>query len=762
MLTIIRRKPGGSVQGTLQGKGDRMKKLLHYAKPYVLPILICVVLLFVQAACDLNLPNLMSDIVNVGIQQGGISEQAPKAISRKGLDFFETLMTAEDKAQMEASYKTIQPGSHQAQQYEEDYPLLKTEAVAILTAEDDSTAAAAYGRSMTTLMGLLQAQAKASGQAISTDQTDLAEMDMSKLYAMGALIQTMPRQLLEQAQQAAAGSDNSIGAQMGVVMTKQLYQELGVNTDKIERNYILITGAKMLLMTLGMVLSVIGVTFCSARFAAGICRDMRHDVFQKVASFSNGEFDQFSTASLITRTTNDINQIQFLFVLVPRTLLYAPIIGVGGVVMALSKSTSMSWIIAVCVLILIGFIAIIYAIVMPKFKLVQKLVDRLNLVVREHLSGMMVIRAFGTQKYEEDRFEVANRKLTRNYRFVNRVTAFMMPAMMFLMNLMSLVIVWVGGHQIEQSAMQVGDMMAFMQYAIQIIMAFLMICMTFILMPRAAVSVNRVNEVLATEPSVRDAEQPVHLSAHPRGEIEFRDVCFRYENADEDVISDISFTARPGETTAFIGSTGSGKSTLINLIPRFYDVTKGEILFDGVDVRKIPQHELREKIGYVPQKGILFSGDIDSNLRYGAPDASEEDIALVSEIAQAKEFIQEKPEGMHTPIAQGGGNVSGGQKQRLSIARALAKKAPVYIFDDSFSALDFKTDAALRRALQEHTGDSTVLIVAQRVSTIMNAQQIIVLDEGRIVGKGTHKELLKTCPTYREIAQSQLSKEELE
>ena len=566
------------MQGTLQGKGDRMKKLLHYAKPYVLPILICVVLLFVQAACDLNLPNLMSDIVNVGIQQGGISEQAPKAISRKGLDFFETLMTAEDKAQMEASYKTIQPGSHQAQQYEEDYPLLKTEAVAILTAEDDSTAAAAYGRSMTTLMGLLQAQAKASGQAISTGQTDLAEMDMSKLYAMGALIQTMPRQLLEQAQQAAAGSDNSIGAQMGVVMTKQLYQELGVNTDKIERNYILITGAKMLLMTLGMVLSVIGVTFCSARFAAGICRDMRHDVFQKVASFSNGEFDQFSTASLITRTTNDINQIQFLFVLVPRTLLYAPIIGVGGVVMALSKSTSMSWIIAVCVLILIGFIAIIYAIVMPKFKLVQKLVDRLNLVVREHLSGMMVIRAFGTQKYEEDRFEVANRKLTRNYRFVNRVTAFMMPAMMFLMNLMSLVIVWVGGHQIEQSAMQVGDMMAFMQYAIQIIMAFLMICMTFILMPRAAVSVNRVNEVLATEPSVRDAGQPVHLGAHPRGEIEFRDVCFRYENADEDVISDISFTARPGETTAFIGSTGSGKSTLINLIPRFYDVTKGEIL----------------------------------------------------------------------------------------------------------------------------------------------------------------------------------------
>lgn len=750
------------MQGTLQGKGDRMKKLLHYAKPYVLPILICVVLLFVQAACDLNLPNLMSDIVNVGIQQGGISEQAPKAISRKGLDFFETLMTAEDKAQMEASYKTIQPGSHQAQQYEEDYPLLKTEAVAILTAEDDSTAAAAYGRSMTTLMGLLQAQAKASGQAISTDQTDLAEMDMSKLYAMGALIQTMPRQLLEQAQQAAAGSDNSIGAQMGVVMTKQLYQELGVNTDRIERNYILITGAKMLLMTLGMVLSVIGVTFCSARFAAGICRDMRHDVFQKVASFSNGEFDQFSTASLITRTTNDINQIQFLFVLVPRTLLYAPIIGVGGVVMALSKSTSMSWIIAVCVLILIGFIAIIYAIVMPKFKLVQKLVDRLNLVVREHLSGMMVIRAFGTQKYEEDRFEVANRKLTRNYRFVNRVTAFMMPAMMFLMNLMSLVIVWVGGHQIEQSAMQVGDMMAFMQYAIQIIMAFLMICMTFILMPRAAVSVNRVNEVLATEPSVRDAEQPVHLGAHPRGEIEFRDVCFRYENADEDVISDISFTARPGETTAFIGSTGSGKSTLINLIPRFYDVTKGEILFDGIDVRKIPQHELREKIGYVPQKGVLFSGDIDSNLRYGAPDASEEDIALVSEIAQAKEFIQEKPEGMHTPISQGGGNVSGGQKQRLSIARALAKKAPVYIFDDSFSALDFKTDAALRRALQEHTGDSTVLIVAQRVSTIMNAQQIIVLDEGRIVGKGTHKELLKTCPTYREIAQSQLSKEELE
>ena len=352
--------------------------------------------------------------------------------------------------------------------------------------------------------------------------------------------------------------------------------------------------------------------------------------------------------------------------------------------------------------------------------------------------------------------------LTRNYRFVNRVTAFMMPAMMFLMNVMSLVIVWIGGHQIEQATMQVGDMMAFMQYAMQIIMAFLMICMTFILMPRAAVSVNRVNEVLATEPSVRDAEQPVSLGKNPRGEIEFRNVCFRYENADEDVISNISFTAKPGETTAFIGSTGSGKSTLINLIPRFYDVTQGEILFDGVDVRKIPQHELRAKIGYVPQKGVLFSGDIDSNLRYGAPDASEDDLALAAAIAQAQEFIQEKPEGMKTPIAQGGGNVSGGQKQRLSIARALAKKAPVYIFDDSFSALDFKTDAALRRALPEHTGDSTVLIVAQRVSTIMNAQQIIVLDEGRIAGKGTHRELLETCPTYREIAQSQLSKEELE
>lgn len=738
-----------------------MKRLLHYAKPYVLPILFCVILLFTQAVCDLNLPNLMSDIVNTGIQQGGISEQTPKALSRKGLDFFESLMTPQDKAQMEASYTTIQPRSQQAQQYEEDYPLLKQEAVAILTAEDDSAAAAAYGRSMATLMALLQAQAKASGHSVSMDETDLSAMDVSQLYAMGALLQTMPQQL-QQAQQAASGSDDAIGSQMGVVMTKLLYQELGVDTDAVERDYILLTGLKMLLMTLGMVLSVIGVTFCSARFAAGICRDMRHDVFEKVTAFSSGEFDQFSTASLITRTTNDITQIQFLLVMVPRTLLYAPIIGAGGVVMALSKSASMSWIIAVCVLVLIGFIAVIYAAVMPKFKLVQKLVDRLNLVVREHLSGMMVIRAFGTQQYEEDRFETANRNLTRNYRFVSRVTAFMMPAMMFLMNLMSLVIVWVGGHQIEQATMQVGDMMAFMQYAMQIVMAFLMICMTFILMPRAAVSVNRVAEVLSTEPSVRDATQTVSLGAHPRGEITFRDVSFRYENAEEDVISHISFTAKPGETTAFIGSTGSGKSTLINLIPRFYDVTAGEILFDGIDIRKLPLHELREKIGFVPQKGVLFSGDIASNLRYGAPNASEEEIALAASIAQAQEFIQEKPEGMHAPIAQGGGNVSGGQKQRLSIARALAKKAPVYIFDDSFSALDFKTDAALRCALREHTGGSTVLIVAQRVSTIMNAQQIIVLDEGKIAGKGTHKELLQTCPAYREIAQSQLSKEELE
>lgn len=747
-----------------------MRKLAKYAKPYIPGILLCVVLLFVQAMCDLNLPNLMSNIVNVGIQQSGIEETLPNAVSENGLEFLKVFMTEEDKDAVSQVYKLVKTGSEDAGQYEGQYPLLLERNIYVINSQDGASldaASAAFGRSTMTFLSFMKEQAAqqegADASAAPTDVNEnLKDVDFDKLYEALPMLQQMPPQAFDSAREAADGTDQSLLSQMGVTMTKLFYQELGVDVGRVQSDYILRTGLYMLLLTLAVAAATILVSFLSSRIAAGVARTLRRGVFEKVESFSLAEFDQFSTASLITRSTNDIVQVQMLLMMGIRMICYAPIMGVGGVVMAVRKSTSMTWIIALGVILLIGMILVVYAVAMPKFKIVQKLVDKLNLVTRENLSGMMVIRAFGTQKHEEERFEHANRDLTNVNLFVNRVMVFLMPSMMFMMNAISLIIVWVGGHQIEQATMQVGDMMAFMQYAMQIIMSFLMISMMFIMVPRAAVSCDRVAEVLETKPTVVDPPAPKHFAGRPKGLIEFRSVDFRYHNAESDVLEDISFVAKPGETTAFIGSTGSGKSTLVNLIPRFYDVTGGRILFDGVDVRELPQHELRQAIGYVPQKGVLFSGDIASNLRLGDQQATEEELRLAAQIAQATEFIESKPEGYQTDIAQGGGNVSGGQKQRLSIARALVKKAPVYIFDDSFSALDFKTDAALRRALKKYTGDSTVLIVAQRVSTIMNAEQIIVLDEGRIVGKGTHQELLKTCSTYQEIAQSQLSKEELE
>ncbi len=529
-----------------------------------------------------------------------------------------------------------------------------------------------------------------------------------------------------------------------------------------DTNYIIKTGGMMLLISLGSAICAVVVGLFAARIAARVALALRRDVFEKVESFSNIEFDKFQSASLITRTTNDITQVQTVLIMMIRMIFYAPIMGVGGIFKALSKSSSMSWIIAIAVVILIGIIAVLFSLALPRFKRVQNLIDKLNLVTRENLSGMLVIRAFNTQRFEENRFDETNKSLMGVNLFVNRLMSFLMPAMMLIMNLTSIFIVWIGAKEVGAMNMQVGDMMAFIQYAMQIIMSFLMISMMFIMIPRAAVSGKRIAEVLDTEVAIHDPKQEKSFRAPVEGTVEFKNVEFAYPGAEEAVLHDISFIAKPGEMTAFIGSTGSGKSTLINLIPRFYDVTKGSITIDGIDVRELKQHDLREQIGYVPQKAVLFSGDIESNLKYGRKEASDKEIEEIIEIAQSKEFISAKPEGIKAPIAQGGSNVSGGQKQRLSIARALAKKAPICILDDSFSALDFKTDAALRKSLKEKMANTTMLVVAQRISSIMQAEQIIVLDGGRIVGKGTHHELIKNCEVYKEIALSQLSKEELD
>ncbi|MCJ7727091.1 MAG: ABC transporter ATP-binding protein/permease, partial [Actinobacteria bacterium] len=521
------------------------------------------------------------------------------------------------------------------------------------------------------------------------------------------------------------------------------------------------TGLLMLLLSLLSAASTVAVGYLSARTAAGLSRNLRKKVFNKVESFSNAEFDKFSTASLITRSTNDITQIQMLVIILIRIVFYAPILGIGGIIRALGKSTSMSWIIAVAIVTLVSLIIVVFSIALPKFKIIQNLIDRLSLVTRENLSGMMVIRAFNTQKFEEDRFDRANIDLTKTNLFINRVMVSMMPVMMLLMNGLSLLIIWIGAHQVAQSNMQVGDMMAFLQYAMLIVMAFLMMSIMFIMVPRASVSAGRVADVLETESTIDDPQDAKHFDNSTNGVVEFRNVSFRYPGAEENVLCDINFTTKPGQTTAFIGPTGSGKSTLVNLILRFYDISEGQILIDGIDIREVKQYDLRDKIGYVPQKSILFSGTIESNLRYADENASEEKLRTAAKVAQALDFINEKPESFNTEISQGGKNVSGGQNQRLSIARALVKDPEILILDDCFSSLDFKTDAALRKALKSYSGQSTILIVAQRVGTVMNAEQIIVLDDGKIVGKGTHKELIENCDTYKEIALSQFSKEEL-
>ena len=731
-----------------------MKNLFKYAAEHWKTLIAIIIVLFIQAYCDLSLPAYTSDIVNVGIQQGGVEDQVPEAISVDEMNRLLLFVPSEDQETVLGAYEEDN-STYDVEAYvmkedisEEDISSLEK----ILAYPMMMTAGFESGSDMT---AQIEEQMKASLPE-GTAQEEMTVFDIMQMMPeeqREAMVDTMEEQMTDM--------PDTILDQAAVSYVGTVYENLGINMDDLQIHYLLTTGGKMAgLAFLGMAASVL-VGFMASRVGAATGRDLRGRVFHKVVGFSNNEFDHFSTASLITRSTNDIQQIQLIIVMLLRIVLYAPILAIGGIIQVFQTNVSMSWIIGLAVVLIGLVILVLFLVAMPKFRIMQSLVDKVNLVMREILTGLSVIRAFSTQKYEEERFDKANRDLTRTNLFVNRAMTFMMPVMMLVMNGISVLIMWNGAHGIDNGEMQVGDMMAFIQYTMQIIMGFLMLCMLSIMLPRAAVAADRVQEVLDSRTVILDPDQPEKFSGNEKGLLTFDHVSFRYPGADENVIHDISFTARPGETTAIIGSTGSGKSTLVNLIPRFYDVTEGSITLDGVDIRNVSQHELREKLGYVPQKGILFSGDIASNIMFGNPEGGEEEMAEAAEIAQATEFIDQKPEGYKSPIAQGGSNVSGGQKQRLSIARAIAKHPEVFIFDDSFSALDFKTDVTLRKALKKRTKNSTVLIVAQRISTILNAEQIIVLDDGKIAGMGTHQELLKTCEVYQQIAASQLSESEL-
>lgn len=745
-----------------------MLNLLKHLKPFVGSMILAVALLFVQAICDLSLPDYMSDIVNVGIQQGGVENAVPKVIKSSEMKKLFIFMDDNQKTVVDDNYILLDKDNLTTDEYNKylkDYPELENESIYKLNTKEKEKLDKLnniFGKPML-IVSMLESKGLSGVPGIdgmATQGMDLSTMDPFEVLNM--MPQDQIDSMLSNVDEKLADMPESMITQSATSYVKEQYKDIGINTDKLQSNYVIVAGVKMVGIALISMVATVFVSFIAARVGAALGRNLRKDVFNKVVGFSNTEFDEFSTASLITRTTNDIQQIIMLVVMGLRIVFYAPILGIGGVIKVINTGASMGWVIGVAVISILLLVIVLFTFAMPKFKSVQKLVDRLNLVTRESLTGMLVIRAFSTQKYEEDKFEVANKNLTKTNLFVNRIMTTMMPLMMFIMNAITLLIVWVGAHRIDEGIMQVGTMMAFMQYTMQIIMAFLMISMVSVMMPRAAVSANRIDEVLTTDISIKEVDKVEEFNDNKKGLVEFKNVSFQYPDADEKILHDISFTAKPGQTTAFIGSTGSGKSTLINLIPRFYDVTEGEIKVDGVNIKNASIHDLRERIGYVPQKGVLFSGTIDSNIKYGNKTASKEVVETASRVAQATEFIDSKPDRYETPIAQGGSNVSGGQKQRLSIARAIAKEPEIYIFDDSFSALDFKTDAKLRRALKEETGDATVLIVAQRISTILHAEQIVVLDQGKIVGIGNHKQLLKNCEVYKEIALSQLSKEELE
>lgn len=735
-----------------------MFKLKKYLKPFAFPLIMAIILLFVQAICDLNLPNYMSDIVNVGIQANGIEHSATKAISENGMNLIKTFVTDEEKKVLDENYKEVLLGD---KEYINEYPEVANTNIYVLKNDENiEKLDDIFNIGIRTFINTLSNLSK-NTENNNASITDNTEVDLNKIYEMMPMFKNIPEEQIEEARNSAKQTDETMLSQVGVVFTKLFYEELGMDISKIQTEYIVKTGLKMLGMTLIVAIAAISVSFIATRVAAKVGRNLRTDLFKKVQSFSDTEFEKFSTSSLITRTTNDVTQMQNLIVMGIRLVFLAPVMGIGAMIMIINRDASMTWILGLACALIILLILGLFIFAMPKFKIIQKLIDKLNLVSRENLSGIMVSRAFRTQKYEEDRFDKVNKELTNVNLFVNRAMVVMMPAMTFIMNAIMLLIVWVGAKQIEQSNLQIGDMMAFMQYSMQVIMSFLMMSMMFIMFPRAAVSGKRISEVLETEPSIKDSENLKEFDKDKTGYVEFKNVNFKYDGADEYVLENINFVAKPGQTTAFIGSTGSGKSTLIKLVPRFNDVTSGEVLVNGVNVKDVSLYNLQTQIGYVPQKGNLLSGTIESNIKYGNPDATDEFIKECTDIAQASEFIETKEEKYQSPISQSAKNVSGGQKQRLAIARAIAKNAPIYIFDDSFSALDFKTDAKLRQAIHEKMKNATILIVAQRVSTIMNAEQIIVLEEGKIVGKGTHQELLKNCPTYYEIASSQLTKEEL-
>ena len=713
-----------------------MFKVLKNLKESWISVIAIVLLLIVQAAGDLTLPDYTSKIVNVGIQNGGIENVAPEVIRKSEME--NMLIFTEEDDKILASYEEISKDNLDSAEYEKlvkKYPALENESLYRI-------------------------------KKISSSEQDELDSLMAKPLMMLSVTKQMPKeqldQMLETVNQKIDDMQESILEQAAIQEVKNEYKAIGMNTDSIQNQYIIMAGLKMLGISLIIMISAISIMCLSARVAARLAKTLREKVFKKVLRFSNKEFSEYSTASLITRSTNDIQQIQGLIAILFRVLVYAPIIGIGGFLRVLNQSdNSMAWIIGVAIVAILFVVATLFIIAMPRFKKLQQLIDKLNLVAREILTGLPVIRAFNTEKKEEKRFDKANMDLTKTNLFVNRAMSFMMPTLMLIMNGISLLIVWVGAHGIDNGTMQVGNMMAFIQYTMQIVMSFLMISMVSIMLPRASVSANRINEIIETDEAIKDSKEPKKLNPNKKGLVEFKNVSFRYPDSDEEVLSDISFTAEPGKTTAIIGSTGSGKSTIVNLIPRFYDVTSGNLLIDGVDIKDISNKDLRKIIGFVPQKGILFSGTIESNIKYGNPNMSDEQMIEAAQIAQATEFIESKPEKYKEPIAQGGSNVSGGQKQRLSIARAIAIDPEILVFDDSFSALDFKTDSILRAELAKKTQDKTVIIVAQRINTILNADQIIVLEDGKVVGKGTHEELIKTNETYKQIALSQLSAKEL-